>query len=170
MHTTRRDFLRHVGLGSTLFGLGGFSSTLGFAAEPTGKSLPRSLPEAQGVSSPKLLEFLQAVETSKLNLHSFMLVRHGHVVAEGWWAPYSHNLRHTLYSLSKSFCSTGVGIAAAEGKLSLEDKVTSFFPEDLPANVSPNLAAMQVKHLLMMGAGHRGDSLFGEGFSVSEKN
>src|SRR5260370_42524679 len=84
--------------------------------------LPRSSPEAQGVSSSALLSFIEAADKIE-SMHSFMLVRHGQVVAEGWWAPYEANSPHSLYSLSKSFTSTGVGIAIAEGKLSLDDPV-----------------------------------------------
>jgi CubicO group peptidase (beta-lactamase class C family) len=42
-------------------------------------------------------------------------VRHGKVSAEGWWAPYHAEDNHELYSLSKSFTSTAVGMAVAEG-------------------------------------------------------
>ena len=88
-------------------------------------------------------------------MNSFMLVRHGHVVAEGWWAPYDAKTPHMFYSLSKSFTSTAVGLAVAEGKLSLDDQVLKFFPEDAPADPSANLRAMRVRDLLRMSAGHQ---------------
>ena len=84
------------------------------ADEPT-KSLPRSSPEAQGVSSKSILEFVRAADQELSSLHSVMLVRHGKVVAEGWWSPYNPETRHELYSLSKSFTSTAIGLAIAEG-------------------------------------------------------
>ena len=83
-----------------------------------GSELPRSSPESQGVSSAALLAFVEAADKNIDSLHSFMLVRHGHVVAEGWWSPYHAEAPHSLYSLSKSFTSTAVGLAVAEGKLS----------------------------------------------------
>jgi CubicO group peptidase (beta-lactamase class C family) len=134
------------------------------------QSFSRGEPESQGVSSAGVLNFVNAVEAGKMNLHSLMLVRHGQVVAEGWWTPYAHDLKHTLYSLSKSFTSTAVGIAVDEGRFSLDDKVVSFFPDDVPAAISPNLAAMRVKDLLMMGSGHKACALFGAGFSKPEGN
>ncbi len=88
-------------------------------------------------------------------MHSFMLVRHGHVVAEAWWAPESAEKPHILWSLSKSFTSTAVGLAVAEGKLSVDDPVLKFFPDDAPANPSANLKAMRVRDLLTMNAGHQ---------------
>ena len=107
--------------------------------------LPRSTPEAEGISSAGILAFLEAVRQSKHELHSFMLVRHGRVVAEGWWSPYGPEFNHTLYSLSKSFTSTAVGFAVAEGKLRVDDRVVSFFPNDLPDTVSEHLAALRVQ-------------------------
>src|SRR6185503_6102202 len=62
-------------------------------------ALPRSAPETQGVSSAGLLAFLEAADQQLDGMHSFMLVRHGHVVAEGWWTPYDPQSNHELYSL-----------------------------------------------------------------------
>jgi len=123
------------------------------AAAPA-KALPRSTPEAQGISSAAILGFVEEADRSIESLHSLMIVRHGQVVAEGWWTPYDASTRHELYSLSKSFTSTAVGFAVAEGKLSVDDEVLKFFPEDAPANPSGNLKAMRVSDLLRMQAGH----------------
>lgn len=115
--------------------------------------LPRSSPEAQGVSSKAVLEFIQAED--KINtLHSVMVLRHGHVIAEAWWKPEAADKPHVLWSLSKSFNSTAVGLAIEEGKLNLDDAVLKFFPEDAPANPSDNLKAMKVRDLLTMTCGH----------------
>jgi CubicO group peptidase (beta-lactamase class C family) len=122
-----------------------------------GADLPRSTPEAQGVSSAAVLDFLEAADKQCNSLHSVMLVRHGQVVTEGWWAPYRPQSPHQLYSLSKSFTSTGVGIAIAEGKLRLDDHVLKFFPEDAPEKPSDNLKAMRVSDLLRMNTGHQNE-------------
>lgn len=120
-----------------------------------GAGLPRSSPEEQGVSSAGVLSFVESVDTSVDALHSFVLVRHGYVVAQGWWAPYNAESPHTLWSLSKSFTSTAVGLAIAEGKLRLDDEVLKFFPEQAPAEPSANLKAMRVRDLLSMSGGHQ---------------
>ena len=106
--------------------------------------LPRSSPEAQGIASPDILAFVQAADEQVDMMNSFMLVRHGQVVAEGWWGPYDAQTPHILYSLSKSFTSTAVGLAIADGKLSLDDEVLKFFPEDAPPQPSANLRAMRL--------------------------
>ena len=161
MSPTRRSFLKHASL-----------ATLGLwipktFAEATATKLARSTPEAEDVASKAILDFLDAVEREKFELHSFMMLRHGKVIAEGWWEPYGPELVHTMYSMSKSFTSTAVGFAVAEGKLSVEDKVVSFFPADLPAKISDNLAAMRVKDLLTMSTGNEKEPT---GTIVKEEN
>ena len=88
-----------------------------------------------------------------------MVVRHGHVVAEGWWAPYSAGRPHLLYSLTKSFTSIAVGLAIADGLLSLDDRVIDVLPDHVPADVSEQGRRITVHHLLSMTAGHATDSL-----------
>jgi len=87
---------------------------------PAAGAFPRCTPEEQGVSSAAILAFVDAADRIDA-MNSLMIVRHGRVVAEGWWAPYDAGSNHELYSLSKSFTSTAVGFAVAEGKLSLDD-------------------------------------------------
>jgi len=121
--------------------------------------LPRSAPEEQGISSAALLGFVKAAEEGIDAPHSFMLVRHGHVVAEGWWAPYAADKPHSLFSLSKSFTSTAVGLAVSDGKLGLDDPVLKFFPDQAPAEPSKNLRSMRVRDLLRMCTGQRDEDL-----------
>lgn len=128
-------------------------SSVALAANP----LHRSTPEAQGVSSAAVLAFVEAADAKVDVMNSFMLVRHGHVVAEGWWTPYDAKSRHELYSLSKSFTSTAVGLAVADGKLSIDDEVLKFFPDDAPKEPSANLKNMRVRDLLCMSTGHQAE-------------
>ncbi|HET9707967.1 MAG TPA: serine hydrolase [Gemmatimonadales bacterium] len=123
------------------------------------QGLPRSSPERQGISSTAILAFVNRADSEIDAMHSFMLVRHGHVVAEGWWSPYDSATPHMLYSLSKSFTSTAVGLAIADGKLSLDDPVLKFFPADAPVAPSTNLQSMRVRDLLRMATGHDRETL-----------
>lgn len=127
------------------------------AAAATGneKGLPRATPESQGVSSQAILAFIEAADRKVDSMHSFMLLRHGQVVAEAWWEPESPETPHVLWSLSKSFTSTAVGLAVAEGKLSIDDTVVSFFPDELPEQPSANLKQMRIRDLLTMSTGHQ---------------
>ncbi|MEK0424351.1 MAG: hypothetical protein RJB11_442 [Planctomycetota bacterium] len=116
--------------------------------------LPRATPESQGVSSEAIAKFVRAADEKVNSMHSVMILRHGKVIAEAWWAPEDATKPHVLWSLSKSFTSTAVGLAVEEGKLSIEDRVVGFFPDDLPAEPTENLRKMQVKDLLTMSTGH----------------
>ena len=119
----------------------------------TKNQLLRSTPEAQGISSAALLAFVEALEGVP-EMHSLMLLRHGCAVAEGWWAPYGPARPHMLFSLTKSFTSTAIGLAVAEGRLSVDDLLLSFFPDEAPAHPDANLAQPE-------GA-YRGDGAFGQ--------
>ncbi len=133
--------------------------TMSMAAVGVSADLPRSTPEAQGISSAGLLKLVNTLEQKVDHLHSIMIVRHGKVVAEGWWTPYGANKPHELYSLSKSFASSAIGMLIAEGKISLDDPVIKHFPEEAPANPSNNLKEMRIRDLLCMSTGQHGDEV-----------
>src|SRR5262245_30383623 len=128
------------------------------SAAASSSSLPRSIPETQGVSSAALLDSVNTLDQSIEGMHSLMVLRHGQVIAEGWWAPYDAEHNHVLYSLSKSFTSTAVGFAVAEGKLSIDVEGLTFFPDDTPTNASNNLKAMRVLDLLTMSTGNQDEA------------
>ena len=159
MDNGRRKFLLNIGTGVAGLSLFPWVPTNLLAAGNISGALPRSSPELQGMRSANILAYVEAVEKENLGVHSFMLVRHGNVIAEGWWDPYKPELKHTLFSLSKSFTSSAIGFAVSEGRIKIEDKVISFFPEDKPEMVSANLAAMRIKDLLTMTTGHEQDTI-----------
>lgn len=119
-----------------------------------GAGLPRATPESQGLSSAVIRSLVGALDREAGGLHSFLLVRHGRVVAEGWWSPEAADRPHIMWSLTKSFTSTAVGLAIAEGKLDPDDRVLGFFPALAPADPSDHLRAMRVRDLLTMTCGH----------------
>lgn len=113
----------------------------------------RGLPENEGVSSHSILDFVEEIDHQRLELHSFMFIRHNKVLAEGYWTPYKADIPHLMNSVSKTFTSTAIGFAVKEKRLTTDDKVISFFPDDLPAVVSPYLEQLSIKHLLTMSTG-----------------
>lgn len=129
--------------------------------------LPRSRPEAQGVNAQAVTAFIDAVEADTLELHSFMMLRHGSVVAEGWWKPYAAEMPHMLFSLSKSFTSTAVGFAVAEGLLTVDDPVLKFFNDEAPDKPGRYWDELKVRHLLSMSTGHAADTT---GFMTMRKD
>ena len=124
------------------------------AAEPEASgSFGRATPESQGIASAAIEKYVKACEKELKGIHSFVLVRHGSVVAEGYWAPFSADRTHLLYSLSKSFTSTAAGFLVDDGKLDLDERLVDIFPEYAPENPDRNMAEMRVRDLLTMNAG-----------------
>lgn len=119
------------------------------------KGLPR------GTASKKLdkavEKYLAAAQKDGQDLHSLMVMQHGEVLAAHWMSEGREDEPHILNSVSKTFTATAVGFAIAEGKLKLDDKLVSFFPDKLSAEVSENLKAVTVRHLLTMNCGHDTD-------------
>ena len=122
--------------------------------------LPRSAAADQHVDPAAVLRFVDAVEADPaIELHSLMVVRHGHVVAEGWWAPHTPERTRLLYSLSKSFTSTALGLALEEGRVGLDDTVVSHVPE-LDAEITdPRSRSVTLGHLASMASGHNRDMM-----------
>ena len=121
-------------------------------------TLPRSTPSAQGVDATGIHAFVDAAERDRLGLHSLMVVRHGHVVAEGWWKPYAASRVHLAYSLSKTVTATAVGFLVQEGRLSVEDLVLDHFPEIDRDAVPAGWRGVRLKHCLSMTVVHDEDA------------
>ncbi|BCJ31754.1 serine hydrolase domain-containing protein [Actinocatenispora sera] len=122
-------------------------------------TLPAGTPADHDVDSRGVSAFLDAVEAApNIEPHSLLVLRHGHQVAAGWWAPYRADRPHMLYSLSKSFASTALGLALDEGLLRLDDRVVDFFPEYRELATDPGTRAMRVRHLASMSTGHTRDT------------
>lgn len=132
---------------------------------PYHDGLERSTPEEQGVPSETIAGFFKKVEEKGYDVHGLMMLRHGKVIAEHWWAPYAPQFQHAMYSATKTFTGAAVGFAVQEGLLKIEDKVTSLFPDLLPDTISPQLAKLTVKHLLTMSVGHASTRYAGSGLS-----
>lgn len=116
--------------------------------------LPRSTPEAEGVPSKAIITLFDSLTAlPKTDIHSVMVLRHGKVIGEIYPKPFAPEYRHTMYSCSKTFVGAAVGLAIADNRLRLTDRVGAFFPELLPDSVSANLADMTVRDLLTMTSG-----------------
>jgi CubicO group peptidase (beta-lactamase class C family) len=123
-------------------------------------ALPRSTPAQQGVDGTGIDRFVAALAPlSGVEPHSLMVLRHGHVVAEHWWQPYEPQTPHLLYSLSKSFASTALGLAVAEGLVDLDATVLSYFPEHDAAVTDERARRIRVRHVAAMASGHDDETI-----------
>lgn len=117
-------------------------------------SLPRAVKaEAVGVDSKEVQAFIDDCKENKIEVHSIMVLRHGQVACEAYKYPFGPEHKHMVYSVSKSFTSTAIGLAIHEGYMSLETKFLDVFPEFRPLKFDPYLEKLNVHHLLSMQSG-----------------
>ena len=114
--------------------------------------LQRSSPEEQGVKSRAVADFLAQIKRENHELHSFMLLKNGRVISECWWKPYASRYKHQLFSLSKSFTSTAIGMAVSEGLLTTDTLLVDIFKEEtakLGNHIDEKMKKMTVKNILV---------------------
>ena len=109
-----------------------------------------SAPERVGISQAAVDCFVSDTQEMGLPIHSILLLRHGQLVCERYCAPYDKNTLHRVYSVSKSFVALAIGLLVGEGRLSVHDRVSDYFPERLPPDPDPLLAETTVEQLLTM--------------------
>ena len=123
-----------------------------------------SSPEAEGVSSRRLVEWIDACERDLDCLHGFVFLRHGKVIAEGSWKPYDTlNETHFLSSHSKCFVSTAVGFLVEDGKLDLDERLVDVLSDLVPKNPSPNLQSIRIRDMLTMNFGATTERIWPDG-------
>jgi len=120
---------------------------------------PRATPESVGIPSASVQKLIDRLEAEGDWVHSYMLIRHGKVVAEGWWAPYDAATRHALYSVSKSFVAMAMGLAIEDRKITINDRVNWFYPEYVPTNQHEWAKEIRIRDLMSMASGQKNDSL-----------
>lgn len=121
--------------------------------------LRRGRPSELAVAASGIVELVAALEQlDDVEPHSLMVLRHGTVIAEGWWAPYSSGRVHLLYSLSKTFTGTALALAVKEGHVGLDDPVVRYFPEIDPAGLDDRVRRLRIRHLAAMASGHLEDT------------
>jgi CubicO group peptidase (beta-lactamase class C family) len=114
-----------------------------------------STPEEQGLDSALILQMFHKIQDKNIDIHSFLLVRNGYLVTEVYIDPYTQNIKHPVFSVTKSVTSILTGIAMHEGYIDrVDQKVLDFFPA-IAKNVSDeNVQNLTLKHLLTMSAGY----------------
>jgi CubicO group peptidase (beta-lactamase class C family) len=117
------------------------------------KGWQTTTPEEQGFDSLKLAEGLSAIQKARIPIHSLLLIRNGKILLEAYFYPYDGKVPHSTSSVTKSITTTLIGIAADQGKLSLDDRMLSFFPEYTIANLDDRKKAITLRHLASLSAG-----------------
>lgn len=112
-----------------------------------------SAPEEQGFDSAKMAEGLRAMRDNGINIHSLTVIRNDEMILDAYFYPYDGESYHSIASVTKSVLTALIGIAADQGKLSLDDKMVSFFPDRTIANRGFWKNRITVKQLVGMTSG-----------------
>jgi len=111
-----------------------------------------STPEAQGMDSDALAQLVDFVGIYKQD--SLLIIRHGKIVVDAYYAPYAPNIRHDLRSVTKSFIGTLTAIEVQEGLLdSVDHPIVDLFPDKHISNLDDAKKAMTVQSMLDMTSG-----------------
>ena len=135
-----------------------------------------TMAESVGVSSDKILEYIQLLETNRLKTHDIIISKGDHILFEKYWAPFHENFYHRMYSASKSFVSLAIGFAEQDGLLCLDDPIIKYFPKELENQPDENMRNQTIRHMLMMSTAKLAGYWFGArtndrvGFYFSNKS
>ena len=114
------------------------------------------LPESVGIPSEAILSFINQLEERAVNIHSFMMLKKGKVLAEGYWKPFHRDFEHRMFSVGKSLTALAIGLLESQGMICLNDKICEYFKDKLPEpDVHPWIAETTIKHLLCMTTPHQ---------------
>lgn len=113
-----------------------------------------STPEEQGIRSSQLASMTLSIANDDLPLHSLLVIRHGKIVLEANIPPYQPDMKHNLYSTTKSVIATLIGIAIDNGFIEgVNVPMVSFFPDREIANLDQNKQNITIHHLLSQTSG-----------------
>jgi CubicO group peptidase (beta-lactamase class C family) len=116
------------------------------------KEWQTSTPEEQGMDSTALARLIE-FGTSR-SFDSLLIVRHGRIVLDAYYAPYSADLPHAINSATKAVIGTLTAIAYRDGLLdSLDHRMLDFFSDRSLAEVDDRKSAITVQNLLDMTSG-----------------
>ena len=113
-----------------------------------------STPEQQGLDFSMILAMLDEIQNTKLGIDSLLIVRHGYLVTEIYFPPYSAAIKHPIFSMTKSVTSAMVGKAIQAGYIpGTQQKALELFPEIARDAKDPYVPDITIEQLLTMSAG-----------------
>lgn len=117
-------------------------------------------PEKMGIKSENILKYIKVLEDSRLATHDVLIMRGGKLVYEAYWKPFDKEFQHRMYSVTKSFVAIAIGFLEQEGKLSLDDKISKYYAEELKNQPDMNMHNQTIRHMLMMSTAKTAENWF----------
>ena len=109
-----------------------------------------STPEKCGIPTAAIKKYVEHLEANNLSTHSLIIARGNDIVFEKYWAPFHKEFKHRLYSVTKSFVALALGFLQDEGKISLDDPISKYFPEETANIECDEIRSQTLRHMLMM--------------------
>lgn len=119
-------------------------------------------PESVGIDSEKVYDYISHLDRRGLHMHSVLMMRGDSIFYEGYWKPFTKDLPHRMYSVTKSFVAIAIGLLIDDGLLKLEDTVADFFKGRIPEEICDNLKDQTVEEMLTMSTAGLPASWFSE--------
>lgn len=111
-----------------------------------------STPEKRGISTESIKKYLAHLERAGLSTHSLIIARGDDIVLEKYWKPFNRDFLHRMYSVSKSFVALAVGFLVQEGRMSLDDPICKFFPDECAKAYDDNIRKQTIRQMMMMSS------------------
>ncbi len=107
-------------------------------------------PEQAGISSQKVADYINMLNSRKLPMHSVLMMKGDKLFAEYYWAPFDKDFCHRMYSQTKSYTSVAIGLLVEEGKIDLDRPIAEYFPEKIDIELPSHLKIQTVREMLTM--------------------
>jgi CubicO group peptidase (beta-lactamase class C family) len=102
----------------------------------------------------KLQAALDQVTEQRIALESLLIIRNGAIVSETYYNGSDQDTPHALFSVTKSFIATLVGIAFDQGELNgLDQPVLALLPGRSYANLDDRKEVLSIEDVLTMSTG-----------------
>jgi len=112
-------------------------------------------PSNVGIEPQWLMNFLKRLDYQQIPLHSAIIMKNNQICMETYYAPYTKESLHRMFSITKTFVAMTIGLLCEEGKLTLDDHIVDYFPEKLPKDGAyPYTARLTIKDMLIMRTCH----------------
>ncbi len=109
-----------------------------------------STPEKHGISTAAINKYLRHLERYGLSTHSLIIARGDDIILERYWEPFGRDDLHRMYSVTKSFVAMAIGMLSDEGKISLDDPISKYFPDEFVKKPDPDRMSQTIRDMLMM--------------------
>lgn len=109
---------------------------------------------AEGISAKNVFDYVKECDANGIYIRALQVIKGKTPLIRLAFNPYDFETPMHLYSLSKSFTSTAVGICVDEGKLSTDTKMCELFADKMPAEMTDALKKVKLHDLLSMQSGH----------------